>query len=84
MWWRTGLSVALMIVGVSGVYQLMVSDAHFLLLALFGAVCGAAIGLAFRGPRGLALGTTLGFVLPLAYLPVWLAFDLPPHLGIDL
>jgi len=29
-------------------------------------------------------GAVLGFLAPLAYLPLWFVFDLPPHVDIDL
>jgi hypothetical protein len=76
--------VAVVAAGVAGVYWLMVWDAHFLLLAAFGAGCGAVAGRVAWGRRGVLPAAAVGFVLPLAYLPLWLALDLPPDTGIDL
>jgi hypothetical protein len=77
-------SMAVVAAGVAGVYWLMVWDTHFLLLAAFGAACGALAGGVARGRRGTLPGAVVGFVLPLAYIPVWFVLDLPPDTGIDL
>ena len=77
-------SVAALTAGGAGIYWLMVWDAHFLLLAVFGAACGGLAGGVSWGRRGWILGAILGFVVPLAYIPVWLIFNLPPDTGIDL
>jgi hypothetical protein len=77
-------SVAAVAAGAIGVYWLMVWDAHFLFLAAFGAVCGAVAGSVGFGRRGVLPGAAVGFVLPLAYLPLWFVLDLPPNTGIDL
>ncbi len=77
-------SVAALIAGGAGIYWLMVWDTHFLLLAVFGTACGGLAGGIFWGRRGWILGAILGFVVPLAYIPVWLIFNLPPDTGIDL
>jgi hypothetical protein len=82
--WRIPVGLGLIALGVVGVYQLMVWDTHFLLLALFGAGCGTAAGWVFVGRRGLIVGAVLGFLTPLAYLPLWFVFDLPPKVGINL
>jgi hypothetical protein len=74
----------LLAVGAVGGYQLMVWNTHFLLLAMWGAACSAAAGWLFAGWRGLLLGAGLGFVITLAYLPVWFLLDLPPHIDINL
>ena len=82
--WRIPVSLALLALGVTGVYQLMTLDIHFLLFALFGGVCGAAAGWAFSDRRGLLAGFALGFLGTLAYLSLWFAFNLPPYVGINL
>ena len=81
---RLLVSAAVIAAGVAGVYWLMVRDAHFLLLATFGAACGAVAGRVAWGQRGVLPAAVVGFVLPLAYLPLWFALDLPPDTGIDL
>jgi hypothetical protein len=83
MWWFLA-GMAVVTAGVAGVYRLMAWDTHFLLLAAFGAGCGAAAGGTLNGKRGLVVGSVLGLIAPLAYVPVWFAFDLPPDCGIDL
>ena len=82
--WQLLASAAVFVAGVAGVYWLMVWDAHLLLLAAFGATCGGLAGRAAWGRRGLLVGAAVGLVLPLAYIPVWFVFDLPPDTGIDL
>ena len=82
--WRLLGSVAVMVAGVVGVYWLMVLDAHFLILATLGATCGGLAGRIASGWRGALSGAAVGFLLPLAYIPMWFAFDLPPHTDIDL
>ena len=77
--WRLPVGLGLIALGVAGVYQLMVWDTHFLVLALFGAMCGSAAGWAFVGRRGLLVGAVLGFLTPLAYLLLWVVFNLPPY-----
>ena len=77
-------SAVVVAAGVAGVHRLMVWDAHYLFLAAFGAACGAASGRLAWGRRGTLPTAAVGFVLPLAYLPVWFALDLPPPAGIDL
>ena len=81
--WRIPVGLLLIVLWVAGVDLLMVQNAHFL-LAMFGAGCGAAVGWAFAGRRGLLAGSVLGFVATLAYLPLWFAFDLPPLVDINL
>lgn len=82
--WRILFGAAFFVIGVATVYQLMVWDAHFLMLGLCGAVCGACVGAAFKGWSGALVGSMLGFVAPIAYIPVWFVFDLPPDTGLDL
>jgi hypothetical protein len=82
--WRILFGVAFLVIGAAAVYQLMVWDAHFLLLGLCGAVFGACAGAAFKGRIGTLAGLMLGFVAPIAYLPFWFVLDLPPYTGIDL
>lgn len=82
--WRVATGLAVVALGVAGVYWLMVWDVHFLLLAVFGAGCGASAGWSFAGRRGAAAGAVIGFIAPLVYLPLWFAFNLPPDTGIDL
>jgi hypothetical protein len=77
-------SVAVIAVGVTGVYWLMVWDAPLPLLAAFGAGCGAVAGRIAWDRRGVLPAAAVGFVLPLAYFPLWLALDLQPYVGIDL
>jgi hypothetical protein len=77
-------SLAAIAVGVAGVYWLMVLDAHFLLLAAFGAGCGGLTGRVLCGRRSWVPGAAFGFVAPLVYIPLWLVLDLPPNTGIDL
>ena len=82
--WRVAAGIGLVVVGVTGVYQLMKADAHFAILAWFGAVCGAASGYLFGRRVGLLAGGVLGFIFPLVYLPLWFIFDLPPAADWDL
>ena len=82
--WRLLGSVAIGAARVAGVYRLLVWDAHFLLLAALGAASGGLAGRVVCGPRGVLPGAAVGFLLPLAYIPLWLVFDLPPDTGIDL
>lgn len=77
-------SVAVVAAGVAGVYWLMVWDAHFLLLAAFGAACGGLVGRITWGTRGVLPAAAVGFVLPLAYIPAWFVLDLPPDTDIDM
>ena len=62
----------------------MARDAHYLVLAGYGAGSGALAGLAVGGRRAALPGMTAGFLTPLPYLPLWFAFDLPPEIVIDL
>ena len=82
--WRLLSSVAEFAAGVTGVYWLMVWDTHFFMLALFGCGCGGISGAIPWGRRGCIVGVVVGFIIPLAYLPLWFIFNLPPGTGIDL
>lgn len=81
---RLAGGVVLIAFGVAGVHRLMVWDTHFLLLAAFGAGCGGLAGWVAVGRRGVLPAAVVGFVAPLAYIPVWFAFDLPPRVDIGL
>lgn len=76
-------AIVSVVVGIMGIYQLMIWDAHFLLLGAFGSACGLGTGSILARRRGLVPGAALGFLAPLIYLPFWLAFDLPPSVDLD-
>jgi hypothetical protein len=78
------VGLGMIALGIAITYWMMDRDTHILFLSAFGAMCGTASGFILGRGQGAVIGAAIGFIAPVAYLPLWFIFDLPPYGNFDL